>query len=646
MALGAVHIALALALAGAEAPPDEGVAELGTVDVEAPPSTANREVASEPTAFAEVIEVDRYRGEYRTVAELLDRASGVHVRSFGGLGALQTMSIRGSSAEQVAIFIDGVRLAPGPGGAVDLSRIPLEHVERIEIVRGSDSARFGESAMGGAVHIVTRKGRDGLHGRTSAAAGVYENNDRADPIDTTTLDASAGYGGANWRGFLSVAAAYSNGAFRFENDNGTDLDGSDDYSDVRDNNAFRSIGILANGSRALTDELELDALADLYLARKGIPGMITFPTPRAEEDDARAIGKLGLAYRPDWLAGSEHTAAARILHDRIRYEDPDPGIAGFAQRTRSALTTYEGELASTVDVTEVHRIRASLRGREETLDDPDFDDPRRASIFGSASDEIRLAGGKVTILPAASLQGTEDFPPLASARLGARYDPVPPISLKANAGTGFRLPGFAELYANQGFVTGNPSLDPETSRSVDAGILWTHSIFHIEAVAFWTDYRDLIVYLLQSGFQFKPFNVGRAQSAGWELAGAVEPASFLRLSGAWTYDRAVDRSGDANWRGNQVPGRPRNKANARVEFRIAPFRVYGEYAFVGRNFVTRSNTKLLDERHLLGAGIIVTPAEGVDISIEGRNLTDQRALDLRGIPLESRAYYAGVTVTW
>ena len=109
-----------------------------------------------PTAFSTTINTDDFGGEYKTTSELLSFSPGVVVRDFGGFGQLKTLSIRGSSNDQVVILLDGIRISSPIGGGVDLSTIPIDYVERFEIIRGGATALAGSDAIGGVVNIITK----------------------------------------------------------------------------------------------------------------------------------------------------------------------------------------------------------------------------------------------------------------------------------------------------------------------------------------------------------------------------------------------------------------------------------------------------------------------------------------------------------
>lgn len=90
-----------------------------------------------------VIRPDDYKGEQKDLPDLLKMVPGVHVRELNGKGQYTTVSVRGSTAAQVGVFVDGVLFNLGGDAAADISTIPVHNVERIEVYRGYIPARFG-----------------------------------------------------------------------------------------------------------------------------------------------------------------------------------------------------------------------------------------------------------------------------------------------------------------------------------------------------------------------------------------------------------------------------------------------------------------------------------------------------------------------
>lgn len=129
---------------------------LNPIVVTAEKSTSEQEIRR-GTGSAEVIDVSNETGTMKTLTDILEDQAGVRIKRYGGIGSESTISIRGTNANQVQIFIDGVPLRDSRMGEVNLESIPLDNVERVEVYRGFVPARLGGSAIGGAVNIVTKK---------------------------------------------------------------------------------------------------------------------------------------------------------------------------------------------------------------------------------------------------------------------------------------------------------------------------------------------------------------------------------------------------------------------------------------------------------------------------------------------------------
>nr|WP_245692723.1 TonB-dependent receptor [Sporomusa acidovorans] len=128
--------------------------DLGTITVEA--KRPDWESKLSPGTVT-VIRPDDYEGEQKDLSELLKMVPGVHVRELNGKGQYTTVSVRGSTAAQVGVFVDGVLYNLGGDAAVDISTIPVKNVERIEVYRGYIPARFGGTYIGGVINIVTKR---------------------------------------------------------------------------------------------------------------------------------------------------------------------------------------------------------------------------------------------------------------------------------------------------------------------------------------------------------------------------------------------------------------------------------------------------------------------------------------------------------
>ena len=189
---------------GNESEKSEPSADVPTVEVR-----ANRVVSPDTLSpgSVSIAYPDDVKGEHKSLPDLLDQIPGVYVRRVSGTGQYTTASIRGSAPSQVNIYIDGVPFNLASEGAADLSTIPINAVERVEVYRGTTPARFSGAPMGGAINIVTKK-PDGLHGSVSAGARSFVGR-QGDASLTTPLGDGALLVGIN--------REQSKGNFKYDN---------------------------------------------------------------------------------------------------------------------------------------------------------------------------------------------------------------------------------------------------------------------------------------------------------------------------------------------------------------------------------------------------------------------------------------------
>ena len=147
-------IALLLCVPAVGAVRGEEDAPVATIVVTAEPPAATESRA--PTAFATEIPAEPHAEQVETVADALSESVGVQVRRFGGLGAFSTISIRGSSSNQVQLYLDGIPLSRARDETVNLSDLPLDSLDHIEVYRGTVPVGFGSGGIGGVVNLVTK----------------------------------------------------------------------------------------------------------------------------------------------------------------------------------------------------------------------------------------------------------------------------------------------------------------------------------------------------------------------------------------------------------------------------------------------------------------------------------------------------------
>jgi len=631
------------------------------------------------TVFSrEDLEVRQIQG----VADALRLVPGMVVNRSGGHGALVSVFPRGGESDYTLVLVDGIRLN-AMGGGFDFAHLPVADVERLEIVRGPQSALFGADAIGGVVSVITRKGGPTRAGITAEGGSLHTL--RTDASAAGTLDAwtwgatieretSDGFRGRalgtgelvsndDYRrhtfsargGWQPRAASELRASVRvarhergfpgpFGSDPGRTYDGVDRIS--RGSTKTRAFSL--NGAHPLGDRVHLRAQvtrADLdgefaspFASPSDVPcEFITGRCSKSTTDrwsarvqsDVAVTGHLNLSSGVEWL---DEQAGSSFILDAAGLEVPiardNAGVFAEARFEPSARLL----LAAGVRVERIHRDALAAN---VSLGRPQFDADTRTSV------NPRIAAS-AWLVPA-------DAAKPAWTRL------------HGSAGTGIRAPDAFEIA-----FTNNPSLAPERSRSLDMGIeqALRGGRLIVDATVFSNRYDDLIVAVgrtQQDASRYRTDNIANARSRGLELSVASQARGRFgnldaRLAYTWldTEILAVDgRSGEAPvpFRpGDALIRRPRHSASLDVTMSQARWS-----AFLN----VRGRGSALDVDPSLGAfgGTFEAPGytgaqaggrvrmmDRVYVFARIDNLFDRAYEEALGFPALGRTFSAGVTL--
>jgi vitamin B12 transporter len=650
------------------------------------PEAPGAKRALEEPAFVTVIPVER-GGQSMPVAEVLAEAVGVHVRSLGGLGQFASISLRGASGAQAEILIDGVPLSRVAFSAIDVGTLDLGTFSRVEVFRGGVPAELGGAVLGGAVNFVTGvgPGPDGRHNTVSFGFGSFG-------ARRTRLARHDRFG--RWATTLQVGYAGAAGDFAFFDDGGTPLNLQDDKTSTRINNGYDQLDASARVRRGKTELGERVSWKD-----QGVPGPTGAQAAHAHLSTFRSVTDFHASVlAPPETQRFRLNVRGWALIETQRWRDP-MGEVGLAAQDLSYLTAALGSGLDGAWWLGRHILRAALDGRVEVAGEADALNPdaetaggERFSFGATLADEISLGSeDELVFLPALRVdhliqRGTatgvgptgggspaEVDETFLSPRVGARWRVTPWLTVKGNVGRYYRPPTLVELFGDRGFLVGNPDLRPETGSSGDLGVVLASAERHgpfdhlyLEAAFFASRPVDLIAVLMNSGRYARATNLGDARVAGHEIALAGRIARAVTLTGNYTFLDSAQDSPLVSYDGKRLPGRPRHEAYVRVDVasRLGPFEVGGwtDATLIAANFLDAGNTNQVPARRLLGVGVRVAPRAGWLVTVEAKNLLDERieeisldpaprpdlatipraVSDFLGYPLPGRAFYAAV----
>ena len=354
-------------------------------------------------SFVETIVLGDRRAPGADLAQTLDRATGVNIRRYGGLGAFSTLSIRGSTAEQVQVFLDGVPLNSAVGGGVDLGGLPIGGVESVDIYRGAVPARFGGNSLGGVVHIRTQPLGGKVRTRLNTATGSY---------NTRQLGASLSgpYKGWEYLGLVNYRASRND--FRFWDDNGTEYNAQDDGWARRLNSDFRGVRGLAKIGRSLgASRLQIHNTFDL--SYKGIPGIGNNQSLHTRYDTWRHIAEAAL-FGPLGDGRAGYRLKAHHSREKDEYQDRHGEVGLGRQHDRNITQSLglRGEVNALLPGESL--LTAFVAARRETFAPDDLLRPesrllrsRRRALAVGTEVEVPL-GQRLTLNAGTQAEGLDD----------------------------------------------------------------------------------------------------------------------------------------------------------------------------------------------------------------------------------------------
>jgi outer membrane cobalamin receptor len=636
--------------------------DLPPVEVTAPPEAAAREDA---TAAATVLLPQAERDRQRTVTEVLDETVGTSVRRFGGVGSFATLSLRGSGANQVTIFLDGVPLNRADNGTVDLSTLPLAALARIEVYRGASPVGLGGQGIGGVVNLVTlapEEPRTTVSATAGSFATVEATATRSQRLREVDL-------------LAHVQALHTEGDFRFDDDNGTPLNPNDDEQVRRRNNRQDQGTLLLKAAGDLgAGRWQLTTLT--FARRAGVPGIGALQSQEARLRQLREVTSLTLS-APQ--VGPIAEAEARLFGqlEQFDFEDKEGEIGLGRQDNADRTTAYGLTLRGSHHFGDHQQATLLLQGEHERytasnrLVTPSDSSPQERTVLTAAlEDSIHLWDERLEIAPLVRYErydydfagvvtfagtpraiGTRDPASHLTGKVGARLDLDAGLSLRGSIGRHVREPTFGELFGDRGGVAGNPDLSAEHGTTWDAGAEWRGDVGPL-AVDLGYTYFDLrlddLIQLVQTSQQVAVArNIAAATIRGHEITADLRHGP-LHVAANWTHLDTEDRSDDAFARGHDLPGRPRDELFMRVAWegeRVAP---YYELNYVSGNHLDRAALVEVDPRTLHDLGVRVRPSTTRDLTVtcEVDNLTDDATADVAGFPLPGRSFRAGVAWTY
>ncbi len=560
-----------------------------------------------------------------TVDQLLTTLPGVEVQGAGLAGSPVKLSMRGLNTgyqtKRVLVLVDGRRFNEQYQGNAELSALPIENIERIEVLRGPASALYGSDAMGGVVSIVTRRGTD-------------------DPL--YQLGVSGGdYGTLQYRLALGSRAGdvdYFFTGSRYE---------TDGYLDNRDGSKreWQAWNATANIGWQATDNGELRLLFGYYEGE-------------GKDDNADRTVKKDyqmLTYTANWLGRPDEALVLRAYRngEENTYDWVFPGVGLYDQETLGA------ELQQSIWAGLRNRITVGAEARQEAVDIKEVSGPINESeeTYAAYLQDEYFLNQRVQVTAGVRADYNESFGTEVSPRFGVLGRLTEDAELFASVNRAYRAPALSDRFVQTQFngmtFVGNPDLKPETLTAYEIGARCRMADgVRIELAVFYDDMRDSFDFLFSpADGTFVNQNATRSRTQGVEAGVEWDALDHVMLFANYTYidGEYTDFPAIPGVDGNRLAYLAKHKANAGIVYQNARgMRHSATVRYVGNRYGDAQNS--VDERM---DSYIVTDwrsriplGEAVAVLVRVDNVFDEEYRDFPQYLQPGRSVFGGVEVTF
>ncbi|HEY1205745.1 MAG: TonB-dependent receptor [Bryobacteraceae bacterium] len=622
------------------------------------------DIAEAGAASSVITAADLQAQDYPSLADTLREVPGIQVVQSGRPGSLTDIYGRGGQYTAMLVLVDGVPMND-PGGAINLAGDTTTGIERIEVVRGPESAVFGADASSGVIQLFTKRGD--AEGRVPHGDVSYERGSFG--TDRWTADLSGG-SGARLDYALTAAQFHSEG--EYPNDFFRDTSGTADVGfRITPNTQVRGIFRTFDAATGTPNQVGY-GIFDYYGSEDTRDSLVS-----AAVDDVRGAHFVqhfsfgyhrsnDVFYEPVNQGPYNVAAYVQDVGNRVYFEGlanpAAPVPPGLTLVTASPFDTaiyasppylslssrtdfaYQGTLTYTGGATvfgyQYERQDADIGGSNVGRDNH--------SVF---LEEQYTVSQRLFLSAGIRYEQNSAFHTKIAPRGAASYRLAGSTWLRASAGIGFVEPSLLENYSQESYALGNPALRPEKTVSYDAGLIreWFARRLETEVSAFDNSFQDLIVYVYPT-WQ----NIEASHARGLEFSSRMKIAPWLTASGGYT--RMWTRITSSNTPdsiflgvGQEIARQPGNAGT--LSMTLAP-----------RRWTLQAGAILVGERqdpdpYIFGVtrnrGYQNVYATGsfrlnkhLTPFVRGANLLNQDYMEVLGYPALSRSVYGGLRLEW
>jgi len=445
-------------------------------------------------------DIEKY--QVNTLPELLKRTTGIDMTQNGGLGKTTSVFMRGTNSDHLLVLIDGIKVGSVTLGTTPFQYLPIDQIERVEIIRGPQSSLWGSEAIGGVIQIFTRKGKQTEKPSITldAGGGTYD-----------TLQTSGSISGRWNNSWYSLSASHINTQGFDARQPTTGTFGINQP----DKDGYYNTGLNARIGHTFGNNAEIEAFFTRSEGRTDFDGF----TNKLEFVN-QVVGLQGSMDISDIWQTILRLGQSRDDNNNFR---TDGSLSSRFDTTRWNI--------SWLNKVQLHKDHQLLLGSDFRLDEVSsttrFAENSRydGGVFGELHSRLF---SRHFINATLRWDTNEAFGDYVTGSFGWRFNWNYGLSAFANFGNAFKAPTFNDLYFPNSFGSqGNPNLQPEESTTFEVGLAGDHDSLQWEFRAYHTNIDNLIVWQFNpvtSGFS--PENTNKAQIDGIEAEISTEILGF------------------------------------------------------------------------------------------------------------------------
>lgn len=554
---------------------------------------------------------------------VLKNAAGIDLQGGAFPGSPVKVNLRGLTtgyqSERVLVLMDGRRVNDPYQGNTELSLIPLDNIERIEILRGPASALYGSNAEGGVINIITRQGTAQPSTRLSFAAGTHD-----------TVHSLLSHGWKTGRFDYFLTGSYLDTAGFTKNSDGTDRD-------------WTARNLTGNFGWEIGDNSEVRLRLGGYTA---------------EGTDESSRREVRHDYQDILYAPTQDPAAdARLLVRAYRNGADDEYDWKQAGPAAYRLSTVGGLVQQSWRLCERHLATLGLEGRQETADIDEIlnrIDEESDTISVYVQDVVR-ASESVQVTLGLRDDYNDAYPNTVSPRIGALWQASENAGFFGSVNRAHRAPSLADRFVKTEFngmlFEGNPNLDPETLTAYEVGIRWTPAgSLRGSLAAFYNDLEDVFEFMMDPDGVFRNYNVAREENYGLEAGLEFDLAKDLTgfLNYTWTEGTYEEFPSDPTVEGNRLAYLAKDKVSCGLEYateRRLVARLEGRYTGPRDGDAQHTAANRLDEYFVLDGRLRVPVSRRLTATFSVDNALDTEYQDFPQQDQPGRTFLIGMEAT-